>query len=109
MATAHAATSHPHSHKHVYSLVHTPTHTGDTQDVWSPKRSSQGPSLSRPQLTDIQHSSTPLRVTPANAVRGASMCVCVCVHACAGLNLGWFLDRVWKVCVHNYPSQNKDF
>lgn len=81
MATAHATTSDPHSHKHVHSLAHTPTHTGDAQDVWSPKRSSQGPSLSRPlQLTDIQHSSTPLRVAPANAVRGASMRVCVRAH-----------------------------
>lgn len=44
--------------------AHTPTHAGDTQDVWSPKRSSQGPSLKAVAVaTDrhTQHSSTPPR------------------------------------------------
>lgn len=35
----------PQTHLHSSAHTHRHTHTGDTQDVWSPKRSSQGPSL----------------------------------------------------------------
>lgn len=70
------ATSHPHSHKDIYSLSEHP-HTGDTQDVWSPKRSSQGPFFfPRPsprQLTDIPLS---LWGSPKPTLSGVNVCMC---------------------------------
>lgn len=60
----------PATHKHIFKFERTHPHTSDTQDVWSPKPSSQGPSLKAVTMaTDrhTQHSSNPARVDMSNA------------------------------------------